>query len=43
MLLKERYQVDLPICDAVYQVIHLKQEPKKVLSGLFLRTLKDEF
>ena len=43
MLLKDRYQVDLPICDAVYQVIHQKQEPKSVLSSLFLRTLKEEF
>lgn len=43
MLLKERYHVDLPICEAVYKVIHLGEEPKSVLSGLFLRSLKDEF
>ncbi len=43
MLLKDRYQADLPICDAVYQVIHQHQEPKSVLSSLFLRTIKEEF
>lgn len=42
-LLGKRLQVDLPICRAVDQVIHQGKDPKEVLSGLFLRSLKNEF
>lgn len=42
-LLGKRLQVDLPICQAVDQVIHRGDDPKVVLSGLFLRSLKNEF
>jgi len=37
------YNVDLPICQAVYDIIYLKQNPKAVLTGLFLRDIKSEF
>lgn len=42
-LLGERLHVDLPICQAVDQVIHQGKDPKSALSGLFLRSLKNEF
>ena len=41
--LGEEYQVELPICSAVDSVIRLGSEPNRVLSGLFLRSLKMEF
>lgn len=37
------HHVDLPICRAVGAVIHRGQDPRRALSGLFLRSLKDEF
>ena len=42
-LLGQRLQVDLPICQAVDQVVHRGEDPSLALSGLFLRTLKNEF
>lgn len=41
--LGQDYQVELPICSAVDSVIRLGSEPNRVLSGLFLRSLKMEF
>ncbi|QEY33623.1 NAD(P)H-dependent glycerol-3-phosphate dehydrogenase [Caproiciproducens galactitolivorans] len=41
--LGQEYNVELPICRAVYSVIHEGREPKTVLSDLFLRSLKMEF
>lgn len=41
--LGERYAVELPICKAVDSVINGGQEPNRVLSGLFLRSIKMEF
>ena len=41
--LGEQYSVELPICRAVDSVIHGGQAPDKVLSDLFLRSLKAEF
>ena len=43
MLLKERYGVDMPICTAVYDVIHCGADPKEVMASLFLRARKSEF
>lgn len=43
MELGETYHVDLPIHKAVYDILYNNQEPKKVLSGLFTRNLKNEF
>lgn len=43
LLLGERYHVDLPICGAVDRVINGGQDPNRVLSDLFLRSVKMEF
>lgn len=41
--LGEQYEVELPICKAVDEVINGGKDPKTVLSDLFLRSLKTEF
>lgn len=41
--LGETYNVDLPIVNAVNQVITNNKDPKETLSQLFLRSVKDEF
>lgn len=41
--LAERYQVDLPICEAVYAVLYEKKDAKQALEALFTRSLKKEF
>jgi len=41
--LGKAYGVELPICEAVYQVVHEGKEPKSILKGLFDRSLKNEF
>lgn len=41
--LSRKYNVDLPIVNAVNQVITYNQDPKETLSSLFLRSIKDEF
>ena len=38
----KEYQVELPICEAVYQIIYEKKDPMTVLQSLFDRKLKDE-
>lgn len=35
--------VDLPICNAVYEILYEKKDPAEVLNGLFQRSLKNEF
>ncbi len=40
--LSEKYQVELPICEAVYKVLYCGCDPKETLEGLFHRTLKRE-
>jgi len=35
--------VELPICEAVYQIIHEGKEPRSILKSLFDRSLKNEF
>lgn len=42
-LLEQRYQVELPICDAVRQVLDGVSAPREALEQLFLRSLKEEF
>lgn len=41
--LGDRYHVDLPICTAVDAIVNRAENPQQVLSGLFLRSLKEEF
>nr|WP_122012397.1 NAD(P)H-dependent glycerol-3-phosphate dehydrogenase [Maliibacterium massiliense] len=43
MVLGEKFAIELPICRAVYQVIHQGQPPEDVLSDLFVRSIKHEF
>lgn len=37
------YGVDLPICSAVYFMLYEKMDSDKVLNGLFMRSIKNEF
>ena len=39
----DKYGVELPISDAVNQIIDLKKDPKEILSNLFVRSIKHEF
>lgn len=43
MQLSEKYDVELPICNAVYQVLYNNADPKETLEALFGRSLKREF
>lgn len=43
MVLKDKYGVELPICEAVDAILNQGQDPKEALGELFLRTLKREF
>ncbi len=42
-LLSKKYDVDMPICTTVYEVIYEGKDFKKALSDLFKRSLKNEF
>lgn len=41
--LGEKYNLELPICHAVYQAVNGIVEPNKAISELFLRKIKSEF
>lgn len=41
--LEEKYHVELPICNAVYDVLYNGKEPEETLNQLFTRSLKNEF
>lgn len=41
--LGEQYGVELPICQAVYDILYEKADPPQVLQELFTRDLKGEF
>ncbi len=43
MTLKDQYNVELPICNAVFDVLYCECDPKKVLQNLFCRSIKKEF
>lgn len=43
MLMKEQYGVDLPICTAVYDIIHGGADMHETLNSLFARSIKREF
>ncbi len=40
--LEERYKVELPICDAVWNVLYSNKDPQQEIDALFHRTLKPE-
>lgn len=42
-LLSTKFNIDMPICDAIYSVIYEEGEPRTVLKNLFMRTTKFEF
>ncbi len=41
--LEKKYKVELPICNAVYEMLYEKKDSKAVLDKLFTRDLKNEF
>lgn len=41
--LSELYAVDMPICNAIYDILYKKAVPEETIKHLFLRTLKREF
>lgn len=43
MGLKDKYNVELPICEAVYRMLYEESDPKETLNSLFRRSLKNEF
>lgn len=43
MFLSEKYNVELPICEAVYNVLYEGADHKEALHSLFNRSLKEEF
>jgi glycerol-3-phosphate dehydrogenase (NAD(P)+) len=42
MLLKEMYQVELPICEVVYRILYEQQDPQNELNLLFRRRIRSE-
>ena len=42
MALKDRYQVEMPICEGVYRILYEGADEKATLSKLFSRTIKSE-
>ena len=43
MNLEEKYNVELPICNAVYEVLYNGANAERVLNNLFSRSIKNEF
>ena len=41
--LNKKVNVDLPICDAIYEILYNGHDPKETLNNLFKRSLKEEF
>ena len=41
-ILKEK-NIELPICETVYNILYNKKDPKEELDKLFLRSIKKEF
>lgn len=41
--LARKYNVELPICESVYEILYENKEPRKTLEKLFSRDLKTEF
>ena len=42
MDLSAAYQVELPICRTVYEIVHDQRDPREQLTQLFLRSTKSE-
>ncbi len=41
--LGKEYQTELPICNAVYDILYKKKDAKQILNELFTRSIKNEF
>lgn len=41
--LGKKYHTELPICNAVYDILYEKKDAKQILDGLFTRSIKKEF
>lgn len=41
--LENKYHTELPICNAVYDILYEKKDAKQILDGLFTRSIKNEF
>lgn len=41
--LNKTLNIDLPICNALYDILFLNKDPKSTLNSLFKRSLKEEF
>ena len=39
----EKLNIDLPICEKVYQILHLNKNPEKSIKDLMTRKLINEF
>ena len=42
MLLREKYSVELPICESVWRCLYRGEDPRDSLTALFTRTIKHE-
>ena len=42
-LLSDKYEIELPINDAIYNILYLNKDPKEELKKLFQRSLKNEY
>lgn len=43
MLLSQKYESELPICNAVNMIINHGHDPEEMLSNLYMRSIKNEF
>lgn len=43
MLLAEKYGVELPITQCIFEIIYNHKDPKEAMAALFVRTVKGEF
>lgn len=43
MKLEREYDVDLPISNAVYEMLYNRKDPKELMDALFARSIKNEF
>lgn len=42
-ILAEKYDIEMPICQGVYEVLYEDKDPQCMLNDLFMRSIKEEF